>query len=216
MAETKVTKYQSNGEDIELSESLVQRLFLKGNKKLTPEEASRFIALCAYKHLNPYLNEAYIIKFGEEAQIVVSKEAFLKRAEAHPQYDGMTAGIIAMNEDGNFVELEGCFLPPKAILVGAWAKVFRKDRSCPIVAKINLTEYDMNKGIWLQKKSTMIAKVAKSQALRESFPESLGAMYAEEEQDITLAEEVKEDVKKQGSKKVNIKAPFEDAEIIED
>lgn len=41
-----------------------------------------FINLCKYAGLNPWLKEAYCIKYGNEpATMVVGKEAFMKRAE---------------------------------------------------------------------------------------------------------------------------------------
>ncbi|WP_308006146.1 recombinase RecT, partial [uncultured Porphyromonas sp.] len=42
-------------------------------------------------------------------------------------------------------------------------------------------EYDKQQSVWNEKKSTMIAKIAKVQALREAFPTQLGAMYTAEE-----------------------------------
>ena len=62
--------------------------------------------------------------------------------------------------------------------------MYRKDRSKPFVAKVNLSEYDKKQSSWNDKKATMIAKVAKVQALREAFPMQLGAMYTQEEQGV--------------------------------
>ena len=59
--------------------------------------------------------------------------------------------------------------------------VYRSDRDYPVVAKVNLNEYDKQQSVWNEKKSTMIAKIAKVQALREAFPTQLGAMYTAEE-----------------------------------
>ena len=57
-----------------------------------------FINLCKYAGLNPWLKEAYCIKYGNEpATMVVGKEAFMKRAEKTPGFDGMEAGIIVMS-----------------------------------------------------------------------------------------------------------------------
>ena len=108
--------------------------------------------------------------------------------------------------NGEIVELDGCFLPSNAKLLGGWAKVYRSDRKFPIVAKVNLEEYDKKQSIWNEKKSTMICKVAKVQALREAFSDKLGAMYTEEEQGMPLAptNEPKPIEIKQTNKVINI------------
>src|SRR5699024_12758212 len=96
-----------------------------------------FINLCRYQKLNPFLNEAYLVKFGEQpAQIIVSKEAFMKRAENHPQYEGFEAGII-VERDGELVEVEGAVKLSKDKLIGGWAKIYRSDRKMPITSRIS-------------------------------------------------------------------------------
>ena len=143
-----------------------------------------FISICKYNQLNPFLNEAYLIKFGSNpAQMIVSKEALMKRAEANPSYDGLEAGLILLRNN-EVIEVEGNFHLPTDDILGAWAKVYRKDRSKPFVSKVNLSEYDKKQSSWSDKKATMIAKVAKVQALREAFPVQLGAMYTQEEQGV--------------------------------
>ena len=135
------------------------------------------------------MNEAFLVKFGQQpAQMIVSKEAFFKRADASEQYEGFKAGVILIR-DNQIVEVEGCFYNEKTdVLVGGWCEVYRSDRKFPIVAKVNLSEYDKKQSIWNEKKSTMISKIAKVQALREAFPAQLGAMYTQEEQEVKFAE----------------------------
>ena len=163
----------------------MRKYLTKGNADVTDQELVQFISVCKFNKLNPFLNEAYLIKFKSargdgNAQMIVSKEALFKRAEACEQYDGIEAGIIVLRGD-NVVELEGCFRQAKDVLLGGWAKVYRKDRRVPTVSKVNLSEYDKGNSIWNEKKATMISKIAKVQALREAFPSQLGAMYAKEE-----------------------------------
>lgn len=180
-----VVTYEVAGQEVKLSYSIVRKYLTKGNADVTDQELVQFISVCKFNKLNPFLNEAYLIKFKSargdgNAQMVVSKEAFLKRAEAREQYDGIESGIIVLRGD-NVVELEGCFRQAKDVLLGGWAKVYRKDRRIPTVSKVNLSEYDKGNSIWNEKKATMINKIAKVQALREAFPSQLGAMYAKEE-----------------------------------
>ena len=180
-----IVTYEVAGQEVKLSYSIVRKYLTKGNADVTDQELVQFISVCKFNKLNPFLNEAYLIKFkwarGDgNAQMIVSKEALFKRAEACEQYDGIEAGIIVLRGD-NVVELEGCFRQAKDVLLGGWAKVYRKDRRVPTVSKVNLSEYDKGNSIWNEKKATMISKIAKVQALREAFPSQLGAMYAKEE-----------------------------------
>ena len=180
-----IVTYEVAGQEVKLSYSIVRKYLTKGNADVTDQELVQFISVCKFNKLNPFLNEAYLIKFKSargdgNAQMVVSKEAFFKRAEASEQYDGIEAGIIVLRGD-NVVELEGCFRQAKDVLLGGWAKVYRKDRRVPTVSKVNLSEYDKGNSIWNEKKATMICKIAKVQALREAFPSQLGAMYTKEE-----------------------------------
>jgi len=181
--------YQVAGQDVKLSYQIVRDFLTKGNGAVTDQDLTQFISICKYNQLNPFLNEAYLIKFGTQpATMVVAKEAFFKRADSHDKYDGIQAGIIVLR-DGQPVDVEGCFHLKTDQLIGGWAIVHRSDRKFPIVSRVNLSEYDKGQSNWKEKPSTMISKVAKVQALREAFPVQLGAMYTAEEQTIDIAYE---------------------------
>lgn len=174
--------YEVAGQEVKLSYNTVRNFLTKGGGTVTDQDLVQFISICKYNQLNPFLNEAYLVKFGTQpAQMIVSKEALMKRAEVCETYEGIQAGVIVMRGEES-IELEGCFYNPTDELVGGWAKVFRSDRKFPIVAKVLLAEYDKKQSTWNQIRSTMISKVAKVQALREAFPTQLGAMYTAEEQ----------------------------------
>ena len=64
------------------------------------QEAFMFLKLCQARNLNPFAREAYLIKYGGKANMVVGKDAFTRKAENHPQFDGFEAGIIVAGEDG--------------------------------------------------------------------------------------------------------------------
>ena len=130
-----------------------------------------------------------MIKYSDKqpAQIVVGKDAILKRAVLNLQYDGMESGIIVQKEDGSIEERKGTFKLGTEQLVGGWARVFRKDWSHPIYSSVSFGEvaqktssgsYNSN---WSNKGATMVEKVAKVRALRETFVEDLGGMYEAEE-----------------------------------
>jgi phage recombination protein Bet len=144
----------------------------------TDQEAFMFLKLCQARNLNPFTNEAYLIKFGGKAQMVVGKEAFMRKAEMHPQYKGFKAGIIIDDEVHGLTYREGAFLREGEHLQGGWAEVYRKDREYPIRAEVALKDYDSGKdGPWRTHKATMIRKVPLVQAMREAFPSDLSGCY---------------------------------------
>lgn len=213
-----IVTYEVAGQEVKLSYSIVRKYLTKGNADVTDQELVQFISVCKFNKLNPFLNEAYLIKFKSargdgNAQMIVSKEALFKRAEACEQYDGIEAGIIVLRGD-NVVELEGCFHQAKDVLLGGWAKVYRKDRRVPTVSKVNLSEYDKGNSIWNEKKATMISKIAKVQALREAFPSQLGAMYAKEE--TTALEQQSKQVKDVDCEEVDANAGVDGVRAIVD
>lgn len=195
--ESKFT-YNVGGNEVTLTPQTVANYLVRGNSKATEQDIIMFISLCKFNKLNPFLNEAYLVKYGSQpAQMITSKEAYFKRAEENPNYKGIRSGIIVMRQN-QIQEVEGCFQAPDDLLLGGWAEVYRSDRDHPVVAKVNLSEYDKKQSVWNEKKSTMIAKIAKVQALREAFPSQLGAMYtAEETAEYDEVSEVETESKKQ-------------------
>ena len=170
------------------------------NDKATDEEAYVFLQLCKARGLNPFVGDAYLIKYNhtKPATMVVGKDAFLKRAESHVQYDGFEAGIILESGDDYKVvdERDGTFYSKdeKENIVGGWAKVYRKDQTHPVVAKVAYSEYVGINGqtgrpnkTWDSKPATMIRKVALVQALREAFPSELSGMYDQSEMGVEVS-----------------------------
>lgn len=190
--------YQANGKNIRLTPGMIKRYLVSGNPEaVTDSETMMFMMLCKNAGLDPWQREAYCIKYGSQpATLVVGKEAFQKRADADPNFDGQEAGIIVLDADGHLQRREGTLLLADETLLGGWAKVYRKDRSHPSVAECSLSEYIGRKkdgsinGQWGGKPATMIRKVALVQALREAFPARLGALYTSEERGIEEPVEV--------------------------
>ncbi|WP_129045033.1 phage recombination protein Bet [Companilactobacillus metriopterae] len=184
MADDQTVVYESNGEEINLSPSMIKKFLVSGNAEITDQETIMFLSLCKYQHLNPFLNEAYLVKFnGKPAQIIVSKEAFMKRAESNPQFRGFIAGVIVQR--GDEVEyLKGAFTLPKDTILGAWAEVKRSDRDIDTRVEIGIDEFSKGQATWKSMPATMIRKTAIVNALREAFPTELGAMYTEDDKDL--------------------------------
>jgi phage recombination protein Bet len=178
--------FMVNGYEVKLSPEIVRKYLTNGNAAVTDQEVVMFINLCKFHKLNPFLKEAYLIKFGTQpASIIISKEVFFKRAEANPMYDGTEAGII-VKRGAEYHFLEGAFMEDTDVLAGGWARVYRKDRKYSTYSSVRLSEYDKGQSIWKEKKATMISKVAKVQALREAFPVELGAMYTDDEMGVSV------------------------------
>lgn len=199
---TKPVSYEVNGEEVKLSGEMVKQYLVRGGSEVNDQELVMFLNLCKYQKLNPFLNEAYLIKFkGAPAQIIVSKEAFMKRAESHEQYNGLEAGII-VERDGNMVELEGAVSLKNDILIGGWAKVYRKDREKPVTIKIAMNEFSKSQATWKQMPNNMIRKTAIVNALREAFPEKLNAMYTDEEAPSAPQVSVQEEIKQHANQEL--------------
>ena len=160
--------YQASGQVVELSPTLVRDLI---NPKATPQEAALFIHVCVAFQVNPFLQEAFLIKYDERqpAQIVIGKNAWLRRASEHPEFRGLRAGVVVMKE-GVPVKREGTAVYPGDDLFGGWAEVERTDRALPFRTEVMFSEYNRNMALWKEKPATMIRKVALKQALAEAFP----------------------------------------------
>lgn len=188
-AKSKSVSFMANGMQVELTPEVVRNYLVSGDKEnVTMQEVAMFINLCKYSGLNPWLKEAYCIKYGSEpATMVTGKEAFTKRADREQAFDGMQAGIIVTNEDGEIIYRDGAAKLPNETVIGGWAEVFRKDRSHSTRIEVGFEEYAARKKDgslnqqWRTKPATMIRKVAIVQALREAFPQSFGGMMAAEE-----------------------------------
>jgi len=174
--ETGVIKYETSQGEIKLSPAIIQKYLVHGDGKLTSQEIMMFLALCKYQRLNPFLREAYLIKYGNApATMVVGKEAFLKKARHAKDYAGHKAWT-----EGEI---------PKMIGI---AEVYVAGFQVPIRVQVDYNEYVGKKKdgtinrMWSEKPKTMLRKVALVQALREAFPEELGGMYSEEEMPVDM------------------------------
>ena len=190
--------YEVDGEQIKLTPTIVQQYIVGTDAQITLPEFKFFTSLCKARKLNPFLKEAYCIKFGNQpAQIVVGKDAILKRAIRNPNYDGMESGVIVqVKETGEIIDRKGTFyIGNQEVVVGGWAKVFRKDWKHPIYCSVSFDEVAQRKkdgnlnSNWQGKGATMVEKVAKVRALRETFIEDLGGMYEAEEMGVELPRE---------------------------
>jgi phage recombination protein Bet len=181
---------------IKLSVAIVQNLICvktRSGKVCSPADAMKFMMLCQARKLNPFEGDAFLIgydgKDGPTFSLITAHQAFLKRAEVNPEYDGMKSGIIVEEDDG-LKDLEGDFYMGHQKVVGGWATVFFKNRKQPMHKRIRLERFQKSFGIWQDDAAGMICKCAEADALRSSFPTMLGGLYIKEEQPVSTTVEI--------------------------
>ncbi|HNX82635.1 MAG TPA: phage recombination protein Bet [Candidatus Omnitrophota bacterium] len=174
--------YDTAQGNVSLTLADVKKTLVRGGGVVTDQEVLTFIELCRYQHLNPWLNEAYLIKYKDECSIVTGYGAYVRRAEENPKYRGRRDGIT-VQRGAQIVQKPGCCLYTGEKLLGGWCKVYvqRGETIDEIFREVALSEYDKGMANWKTKPCTMINKVAISQALRAAFPRDFEGLYTAEE-----------------------------------
>jgi phage recombination protein Bet len=172
---------------IKLSFNFIRRwIAAKTKRGFEPgeQDVMKFLMVCKAKKLNPFDGDAYLVGYdtndGPVFSTIVAHQAFLKRAETHPEFDGMESGVIVRQGD-EIKELVGDFFPGGSVLVGGWATVFFVNRRHPMTKRLKLSTYDKGRSLWKSNPEGMIVKCAEADALRSSFPQLIGGMYLREE-----------------------------------
>jgi phage recombination protein Bet len=190
-----VVSYRALGEheDTEIKVAHVRRFIAaKTRSGLEPTDGDiiKFMQLCKAMRLNPWTGDAYLLGYDSSDPnkpptftMIVAVQAMLKRAEINKEFDGIESGILVMADDNKIQQRAGQLKMPGEVVVGAWAKVFRKDRKVPFYATVNFSVYDTNKSRWKKDPAGMIEKVAISAALRKAFPSDVGSLYSADEMD---------------------------------
>lgn len=181
-----VVSYDLFGSHIELDMDFVKSYLVRGDPRLiTDQEVVFFMNTCRAQNLNPTVNgEVYLIKYSEKqpAQMVIGKDAYMRRAFDNPDYLFKNDGITVLR--GNEVhQKEGCCLYPGEKLIGAWCRVtyMRGGQERTAFKEVSLDEYNSGMANWKTKPALMINKVAISQCVREAFPKDYEGLYSEEE-----------------------------------
>lgn len=195
-----------------------------GSANITDQEVMMFLEMCKAQKLNPFIGEAYLVKYGNQAaQRITGKDVFIKRAAESPIFDGMRAGIVVVNRKGELEYREGSLKLPNEQIIGGWCEVYLKDKKYPAKAVVSFEEYAGRKAngeinsMWSSKPGTMIRKVAQSQALREAFPNELRGLYQAEEMGTTEYEAPTKEIPLEviERKETVAKHPTEETEIID-
>ena len=127
--------YEVLGTRVEIDMDFVKKYLVRGRAEfVSDQEVVFFMNTCQQQKLNPTVQgEVYLIKYdkGEPAQMVVGKDAYLRRAFDHPDYLFKNDGIV-VQRGNDIVQKEGCCLYPGEALIGGWC---RTARSAPLSRK---------------------------------------------------------------------------------
>jgi len=140
-------------------DSVIEEYLQSFGNKLSAKHRNQFIQIARAFNLNPFIREIYGIPYGDNFNIIVGYEVYLKRAEN----SGLLAGWRAWT-DGSGADLKGC------------VEITRKDWTAPFYHEVYFEEYDQKNTMWKTKSRTMIKKVAIAQGFRMAFPVELGGI----------------------------------------
>lgn len=179
-----VVRYMIGENEIKLTPNIVKE-YIVGNKNadITMQEFKLFSELCKTRQLNPFTKEVFLLKYGTApATMIVSKQAILKRATMHPQFNGLMSGVFVKTAEGKVEKRDGGILLDDELLVGSWAEVYRKDWDKPMYCSCSMNEIKQAKNpSWDKMPCTMAIKTATCRACRDAFPEDLGGLYDADE-----------------------------------
>ena len=174
---------------IQLKVNMVRNVLTKPTAKgckPSDNDVIKFMMLAKSRELNVFAGDGFLIgydtKDGPEFSLVTAVQALFKRSEANPQFDGLEQGVIVKNKETGSIEYrDGDFFLEDEVLLGAWARCYRKDRAKPFYDAVKLTSFNKGFGRWNTDPGGMIVKCAQSSVLRAAFPTQLGGLYIQEE-----------------------------------
>lgn len=178
--------YDVLGTHVELDLNFVKNYLVRGRAEfVSDQEVVFFMNTCKMQGLNPLAQgEVYLIKYSKDdpAQMVVGKDAYLRRAHEHPDYLYKQDGIVVQRGE-EIIQKEGCCLYPGEELIGGWCRVYfmRNSKERTTFKEVAFSEYNKGQANWKSKPATMINKVAVSQCVRDAFPKDYEGVYSEDE-----------------------------------
>lgn len=133
----------------------VRDMCFPANGKPTNSELASFLLVCHEQDMNPVLREIYAFpKKGGGIQVIMGVDGWLKIANRHPAFDGMTFQD-AIGPDGKVFAIR--------------ATIYRKDRQFPIEVTEYLDECRRGTDPWKQMPLRMLRNRAICQAVRVAF-----------------------------------------------
>ena len=177
-------RWESHGAQVALSTAYVRKFFCPA---ASHEEAFAFLRFCEAHRLNPFLKDAFLVKYGanDPAQVIIAAHTWTKRASVDPQYAGHRLGIIVQSEAG-LERRESMFWLPDEKVVGGWAVIEKSDGTSyrTEVAMQERIAYKKDGTVtqfWMRMPATMIAKCALADGMRNAFPVLFAGAYDQAE-----------------------------------
>lgn len=171
-----------SGLAVQVTPDDVRRYICEG---ATEKEVGLFLQLCQTQRLNPFVKDAYLVKYGgAPASMITNYQVFNRRACKDANYDGIKSGVVVLS-NGALERRRGSAVYKQLgdELLGGWAEVHFKDNREPAYAELALTDYSTGKSNWAKMPGVMIEKCAKAAAWRLAFPDTFQGMYTAEEMD---------------------------------
>lgn len=175
-----------NGDEVSMSLSLLNNVLAPGSN-FTQYEAEAYFGMCQYLRLNPIKRECHLVKYGGKPTIVITRDCYNDRAKKCKEYQGKESGVCFIDKDGCYGERQGTILLPGEELLGAFCKVYMKDRRVPEYVTVSFDEAKRVKengelqATWKSQPVWMCVKVAEARCLKAAIPEFFAGTFAAEE-----------------------------------
>jgi phage recombination protein Bet len=182
----KRSKAAAAAEHAELSPEQLKLIKDTVARGATDAELQLFLHLSTRYDLDPFAKEIWCLKYAsnQPATIFTSRDGYLKIANNDAAMNGLVSDVVYQHDelqklaDGSVVHVYG--RPDRGAITGAYALVYRKDRSYPTYFYAPLSEYGGgNNPTWKKYPSAMIVKVAEAMALKRAF--SISGLVTKEE-----------------------------------
>jgi len=187
MNTNEIVEYKANAKSITLTPDIVRRYFTD-NPNVTDGEVMFFMKLCEHRGMDPWLKEAYLVKYGNSpAQNITGIAMFTRIAAESKLLEYWDSGIICYDKETGKIEYTNGLIIPGYTLIGGWANGKRTDWSKPTQHEVNLSDYIGKKSdgtitrMWSSMPAAMIQKVAGMGLLRKLLADKLGNAYCSEE-----------------------------------
>ncbi|MDW8802325.1 recombinase RecT [Clostridium sp. A1-XYC3] len=171
-------------------------------KGATEDELSIFLYLSKQYNLDPFKREIWFTKYGNQTNIMTSRDGYLKFAQTSAEFEGLISFVV---QEGDVFEIDAAeykithrFGTKRGRIIGAWARCDRKGKK-PFISYVDFGEYNQNNMIWKKYPSAMIQKVAEVFVLKRAF--GINGLVTREEigdeiRDETFTRKYKEEIPK--------------------
>jgi hypothetical protein len=156
-----------------------------GLKKVSEFNFLSFIQICKTYNLDPRLRQIYAWEQGEKLVIHMAIDGWYELANRNQAFNGIESGIIYEGDkwtqtQGTYEHIAGPNFLNSSKIKGAFAVVYRRDRSIPVIKTAPLEDYfRKDSPAWSKYKTAMIEKVAIGRAIKASF--SISGIYTDDE-----------------------------------